>query len=259
MTFVRVEDVGPVRHVIISRAEKRNALSSEVYAELGEAFSTAADAVDVRCVIVRGDGPMFSAGNDVRELAALTADPTGVRRIRPIMLGAINALEEMAKPAVAQIHGACIGGAMELVLACDLRVMAADATMGLFETKLGLIPDLGGSSRLPAIVGLGRAKEIVMTARTVAAEEALRIGLVNRVAAPDGLDAATAELVGELLANAPLALGHAKRLLDAAAKPALAATLEMELAAQETLAGTEDFAAGVRAVVERRPATFTAR
>jgi enoyl-CoA hydratase/carnithine racemase len=108
MGHVRIEDVGSVRHVVISRAEKRNALSSDVYAELGEAFAAAARAVDVRCVIVRGDGPIFSAGNDVEELADLTADPAGVRRGRPIMLSAVNAVEEMTKPTVAQqsrVHG----------------------------------------------------------------------------------------------------------------------------------------------------------
>jgi enoyl-CoA hydratase/carnithine racemase len=238
---VRIEDVGPVRHVIISRAAKRNALSSSVYRELGEAFANAAATSDVRCVVLRGDGPVFSAGNDVQELAGLAADPDAVRRGRPVMLSAVNALEEMAKPTIAQIHGVCIGGAAELALACDLRVMAADAQIALLETRLGLIPDLGGSSRLPAIIGLGRAKEIVLTARPVSADEALRIGLVNRVAPADRLQSATAELVDALLANGHNAVGLAKRLLDAAAKPALALTLEMELIAQEMLVRTGDF------------------
>jgi enoyl-CoA hydratase/carnithine racemase len=178
---VRTHDFGPVRHVIFSRAEKRNALSSKVYRELGEAFADAASAPDIRCVVLRGDGPIFSAGNDVDELAGLAADPSAVRRGRPIMLAAVNALEEMPKPTIAQIHGMCIGGAAELALACDLRVMTTDAQIALFETKLGLIPDLGGCSRLPSIIGLGRAKEMVMTARPVDADEALRIGLVARV------------------------------------------------------------------------------
>lgn len=241
MHNIRIEDVGAVRHVIISRAAKRNALSSSAYGELGEAFAGAAATPEVRCVVVRGDGPIFSAGNDVQELAGLAADPTAVRCGRPVMLSAVNALEEMAKPTIAQIHGACIGGAAELALACDLRVMAADAQIALLETRRGLIPDLGGSSRLPAIVGLGRAKEIVMTARPVGADEALHIGLVNRVAPPDRLDAVTADLVDALLANGRNAVGLAKRLLDAAAKPALTLTLEMEVTAQEALVRTDDF------------------
>jgi enoyl-CoA hydratase/carnithine racemase len=238
---VRTHDVGPVRHVVISRTEKRNALSSEVYGELGEAFAEAARAPDIRCVVVRGDGPTFSAGNDVHELAGLAADPCAVRRGRPIMLAAVNSLEEMAKPTIAQIHGMCIGGAAELALACDLRVMATDAQLALFETKLGLVPDLGGSSRLPAVIGLGRAKEMIMTARRVGADEALRIGLVTRIAPTDRLDEATSGLIDELLANGHHAIGVAKRLLDAAAKPALALTLEMEITAQDTLVRTQDF------------------
>ncbi|KAA0108575.1 enoyl-CoA hydratase/isomerase family protein [Mycolicibacterium sp. P1-5] len=249
---IRIEDISAVRHVIISRVAQRNALSSNIYGELGRAFNDAARSSEVRCVVVRGDGPIFSAGNDIRELAGLATDPAAVRRGRPIMLSAVNALEDMAKPTIAQIHGSCIGGAAELALACDLRVMAADAQIALLETRLGLIPDLGGSSRLPAIVGLGRAKEMVLTARPVGADEALRIGLANRVAPFDRLAEVTAELVGELLANGHNAIGLAKRILDAAAKPALARTLEMEVAAQDSLVRTEDFGHRLRAATTGR-------
>jgi enoyl-CoA hydratase/carnithine racemase len=148
---------------------------------------------------------------------------------------------------------------MELALACDLRVMAADAIIGVSETRVGLIPDVGGSSRLPSIVGLGRAKELVMTSRLIDGTEAERIGLVNRVAPADDVEAATDTLVGELLACAPVAVGHAKRVLDAAAKPALAATLEQEVTVQELCAQTEDFAEGARAFAERRQPAFSGR
>ena len=148
---------------------------------------------------------------------------------------------------------------MELALACDLRVMAADAVMGVPETRIGLIPDVGGSSRLPQLVGLGRAKELVLTGRVVGAEEAERIGLVNRVAAPEALGEAVDRLVDELLACAPVAVGLAKRVLDASARPALAATLELEVLAQERCARTADFAEGARAMAEKRPPSFAGR
>lgn len=259
MAFVRTEDEDQVRRVIINRPEKRNALSLEVYRELGEAFGLAAADDDVLAVVVSGEGAMFSAGNDVRELAGAAEDPAAIRRSRPVMLGALTALEEMSKPSIAVLHGACIGGACELALACDLRIMADDAVIGLFETKLGLVPDLGGCSRLPAVVGLGRAKEMVMTARALGADEALRIGLVNRVAPSTGLEAATGALLDELLANAPRAVGLAKRILDAAAKPALSVTLELEVATQELLAGTADFREGAGAVAAKRAPQFTGR
>jgi enoyl-CoA hydratase/carnithine racemase len=163
----------------------------------------------------------------------------------------------MTKPVVCQIHGVCLGGALELALACDLRVLSEDAFVGLPETRLGLVPDLGGSSRLPQIVGVGRAKELIMTSRVISAAEAERLGLANRVAAD--VDAATAELVGELLACAPLAVGLAKRLIDASARPALSTTLELEVAAQELCARSEDVREGVEAAAERRAPNFKGR
>jgi enoyl-CoA hydratase/carnithine racemase len=259
MEHVRIEDDGTTQHVVIQRAQKRNALSSEVYTELGAAFEAAATDAGVRCVVVRGDGPLFSAGNDVVELAGVAADPSAIRRGRPVMLAAVNALETMTKPTIAQIHGACIGGAAELAMACDFRVLADDAIIGMYETKLGLIPDLGGSSRLPALVGLGRAKEIVMTARTVGAAEALAIGLVTRVGPAGELDALTGRLIAELSANGPVAVGQAKRILDAAAHPALATTLELEVSVQDTLARTEDFQESAAALLAKRPAVFVGR
>jgi enoyl-CoA hydratase/carnithine racemase len=139
----------------------------------------------------------------------------------------------MPKPVVCQIHHTCVGGALEIALGCDLRVASDDSQLGLPEVKFGIIPDVGGSSRLPAVVGLGRAKELIMTARTIDAAEAHRIGLVNRVVPAEELDAATQALVDELLANSPVAVGRAKAVMDASARPALAQTLAMEVAVQE--------------------------
>jgi enoyl-CoA hydratase/carnithine racemase len=259
MSIVLAEDRGAVRHVILNRPEKRNALNDEVILALRERLDAAAADRDVHCVVVRGAGPMFSSGMDFAALGALAADPGRLREFRRPILETWNLLEEMVKPTICQIHGACIGGAMELALACDLRVMAADALIGIPETRIGLIPDVGGSSRLPAVVGLGRAKELVMTGRMIDGTEAERIGLVNRVAAAEALDAATDALVGELLACAPVAVGHAKRVLDAAAKPALAATLEHEVTVQALCAATADFAEGTRAFAERRQPEFSGR
>jgi enoyl-CoA hydratase/carnithine racemase len=259
MSIVLSEDRGSVRHVVLNRPEKRNALNEELIRGLREAFEAAAADADVQCVVVRGAGPMFSSGMDFAGLSALAADPRGLRAFRRPILDTWNLLEEMAKPTICQVHGACIGGAMELALACDLRTMAADAIIGMPETRVGLIPDVGGSSRLPAVVGLGRAKELVMTSKLVDGTEAERIGLVNRVAPAEELDAATAALVDELLACAPVAVGLAKRVLDGAAKPALAASLEHEVTVQELCAATEDFTEGTRAFAEKRQPQFSGR
>ena len=254
--MVGVEDVGAVRHLVLQRPEKRNALNAELIRELGAAIEAAAADDAVRVVVLRGEGPLFSSGMDLNDLRALAEDPSSLRAFRRPLLGWWNLMEEMPKPTICQIHGAALGGAFELALACDLRTMAEDAVAGIMEVRVGLLPDVGGCSRLPAVVGLGNAKELIMTGRVIDGREAHRIGFANRIAPADELDAATERLAGELLACAPRAVGLAKRVLDAAAKPALASTLEAEVAAQETLAATEDFAEGARAFLEKRPPEF---
>ena len=250
MPLVTVEDRGAVRHVVLNRAEKRNALSGEVVQALGDAFRGAAGDDSVRVVVVRGEGVMFSSGMDLADLRALSENPRGLRSYRREILAIWNLLEEM--PTICQIHGACLGGAMELALASDMRVMAEDAVAGVLEARIGLLPDVGGCSRLPAVVGVGRAKELVMTGKVIDGREAHRIGFANRIAPAEELDATTAALCDELLACAPLAVGLSKRIVDAAARPALAVTLEQEVAAQERLAASDDFAEGARAFQEKR-------
>jgi enoyl-CoA hydratase/carnithine racemase len=233
MSMVVTEDRGHVRHVVLNRPEKRNAMNQQLLRELGEALRDAAAAPAVHCVVLRGEGPVFSAGVDLGELAESAGTPGMLRPFRKVFLDCPNICEEMAKPVICQIHRTCVGGALEVALGCDLRVASSDAQLGLPEVKFGIIPDVGGCTRLPAVVGLGRAKELIMTARTIDAAEAERIGLINRVVAPEDLEAATQALVEELLANSHVAVGRAKRVIDASARPALAQTLEMEVAVQE--------------------------
>jgi enoyl-CoA hydratase/carnithine racemase len=233
MPLVTSEDRGPVRHVVLNRPEKRNAMSQELLRELAEALRGAADEEAVRCVVLRGEGPVFSAGVDLVELAGAAGKPGVLRPFRNVFLECPNLAEAMPKPVVCQIHRTCLGGALEVALGCDLRVASSDTELGLPEVRFGIIPDVGGSSRLPALVGLGRAKDLIMTGRTIDAQEALQIGLVNRVVEPDRLDQATEELVQELLASSTVAVGRAKRVLDAAARPTLMQTLELEIALQE--------------------------
>jgi enoyl-CoA hydratase/carnithine racemase len=259
MPIVITEDRGAVRHVILNRPEKRNAMNGELVQAIGLALKAAANEPEVHCVVLSGEGPMFSSGMDFGSLGALADAPEHLRAFRRECLEAWNLAEEMPKPTLCRIHGGCIGGAMELALACDLRVMADDALIGMPETRVGLIPDVGGCSRLPGVVGVGRAKELIMTSRLIDGREAERIGLVNRVAPAADLEAATDALVEELLACAPVAVGLAKRVIDASAKPALAATLEQEVAAQELCARTQDYAEGARALAERRQPEFSGR
>jgi enoyl-CoA hydratase/carnithine racemase len=233
VSIVFSESHGHVRHVVLNRPEKRNAMNQELLRSLRDELADAAAEPEVHCVVLRGEGPVFSAGVDLGELAESTGHAGMLRPFRQVFLDCANACEEMAKPVVCQIHRTCVGGALEVALGCDLRIASSDAQLGLPEVRFGIIPDVGGSTRLPAVVGLGRAKELIMTARTIDAAEAERIGLLNRVVAPDELEQATRGLVEELLANSHIAVGRAKRVIDASARPALAQTLEMEIAVQE--------------------------
>jgi enoyl-CoA hydratase/carnithine racemase len=233
MSFVAIEDRGAVRHVVLNRPEKRNAMNQALLVELGDALRAATNDASVHCVILRGEGAVFSAGVDLGELASFAGDPNVLRPFRNVFLDCANLCEAMPKPVVCQTHGACFGGALEVALGCDLRIASDDAKFSLPEVKFGIIPDVGGSSRLPAVVGLGRAKELIMTARTIDAREAHRIGLVNRVVAAEDLEQATQTLVDELLANSHVAVGRAKRVMDASARPTLAQTLELEVSVQE--------------------------
>jgi enoyl-CoA hydratase/carnithine racemase len=233
MSMIATEDRGAVRHVVLNRPEKRNAMNQALLRELGDALRAAAADAAVHCVVLRGEGPVFSAGVDLGELAQSAGQAGLLRPFRQVFLDCANLCEEMAKPVVCQIHRTCVGGALEVALGCDLRIASSDAQLGLPEVKFGIIPDVGGSTRLPAVVGLGRAKELIMTARLIDAAEAERIGLVNRVVEPEDLETATQALVEELLANSHVAVGRAKRVIDASARPALAQTLEMEIAVQE--------------------------
>jgi enoyl-CoA hydratase/carnithine racemase len=259
MPLVQVEDSGAVRHIVLSRAEKRNAMNGELIGELGAALEDAASDESVRVVVVRGEGAMFSSGMDLGDLRELSENPAELRRFRRPILAWWNLLEEMPKPTICQIHGAALGGAFELALACDFRTMAEDAMAGIMEVRVGLLPDVGGCSRLPALVGLGRAKELIMTGKVIDGHEAHRIGFANRIAPAAELDACTEGLANELLACAPMAVGLAKRVMDSAAKPALATTLEQEVTAQQLLASSEDFAEGSKAFFEKRQPQFAGR
>ena len=257
--LVLIEDQGHVRHLVLNRPDKRNAFNGALIKALYDALIDTSGNADVHVIVLRGNGNVFSAGVDLTELGGQVSDTAMLRPFRRAWMNAVNLLEEIPKPSVAVIHGGCFGGALETALACDLRIATADARFSLPETKLGLIPDVGGSSRLPQVVGLGRAKELILLSKQIDGTEAERIGLVNRVVAPDELDAAAQQLIEELLAVSPVATGLAKRVMDASARPALATSLEMEISLNHTAITSDDFKEGIQAFLQKRPAEWTGK
>ena len=207
----------------------------------------------IRFVVLTGAGGAFTAGGDIPGFLERSA--WHVSRLADN----VAAAERCTKPVIAALRGYTFGVGLELALACDFRIAADDLQLGFPEVTIGMIPGSGGTQRLARLVGLGRAKDIVMRGRRVGAEEALALGLVTEVVPPDELDAAVSQLVDELTRHSPLALAMAKRVLNHAYSGPLAQGLELEGLAYGLLQQTHDFREGVEAFVEKRKPEFEGR
>ena len=245
--------------IVLNRPEKRNAINAEMFRQFDAAVTQANRTPGLRAVLVRGAGESFSAGIDVSTLLGLAEShgPHWQQRMRAItdeFQGVLNRLERLELPTIALLHGNCLGLALELALACDLRLATEGTLLGLPETLLGIIPDVGGTTRLTRLVGPARAKELIFTGRRIDAAQAERWGIVNAVVAPDGLTAAGEALAAEIAAAAPLAVGMAKRVIDGLAD--IDRGLMLEGWAQSQLFGTQDFLEGAQAFMMRRRAEW---
>jgi 2-oxoglutaroyl-CoA hydrolase len=207
----------------------------------------------VRYVVVTGAGENFTAGGDIA--AFMEATPEQLSRLA----WNVAAPERFPKPVIAGLRGYCLGVGLELALACDFRVAADDVQLGLPEVGLGMIPGSGGTQRLARLVGLGRAKDVVMRRRRIAAEEALAWGLVSEVVPAQELEAAVDRVIGDLDQLPPLALRMAKRVLNHVYDAPLSIGLELEGLAYGLLRSTDDFREGVEAFGEKRPPRFEGR
>ncbi|MFH1679598.1 MAG: enoyl-CoA hydratase-related protein [Candidatus Eisenbacteria bacterium] len=250
-----VERSGKTAVVRINRPKVLNALNSETMNELREAFLDIRRDSSVGGVILTGEGDRaFVAGADINEIAALDAE--GARAFSLRGQHVFGLIEKIGKPVIAAVNGFALGGGCELALACTLRVASEKAVFGLPEVSLGVIPGYGGTQRLPRLVGKGVAAEIVMTGRRVPADEALRIGLVNRVVPPEGLLAACEEILAQVYKVGPAAVRCA---LDAI-HHGMDMTLEEGSAYEASLfglvCGTEDAKEGCGAFLEKRKAEF---
>jgi enoyl-CoA hydratase len=239
--------------ITIQRPEALNALNDELVYEISIAIGLAEADVDVRALIITGTGRAFIAGADIGNLSNLS----DVYMSREASLSGqelMNSIAALPFPTIAAINGFALGGGLELALACDLRIASSQARLGLPEVGLGLIPGYGGTQRLPRLIGLGRAMDLILTGRHVTADEAFQLGLVNRVA-DDALQAAK-ELAQLTLKNAPIALGLAKEAMVRGLDVTLSQGLEIEADMFGMVATTEDMKEGTTAFLEKRKAEF---
>ncbi len=247
--------------ITLNRPDKRNAINWEVLAALDAAVALANRTPNIRAVLVSGAGPVFSAGVDLSLLAGLDEHYGAEWRQRSRFITAdiqalLTRLERLEVPTICLLHGHCVGLGLELALACDLRLAAEGTQLGFLEARLGLIPDVGGSTRAARLVGPARAKEMIFTGRLMDAAVAERWGLVNGVAPASDLRAAGEALAAEIAQTAPLAAGMAKRVIDGMAD--LDRGLQLEAWAQSLLFNSEDFAEGLDSRM-RRPPQFKGR
>jgi enoyl-CoA hydratase/carnithine racemase len=228
-----------------------NALSRQVQQEIAVCAREATDRADVRAVVVYGGPKVFAAGADVKEMADWSYQQMVDNSVG--LTSSFTAVASIPKPTIAAVTGYALGGGCELALCCDLRVVGDNAKLGQPEILLGIIPGAGGTQRLPRLVGPSRAKELIFTGRFVDAEEALRIGLVDRVVAPDDVYAEALKLAKQLAAGAPYAMRAAKEAIDKGLETDLATGLEIERLQFTALFATEDRTVGMRSFIENGP------
>ena len=250
-----VERDGAVAVVTVNRPKVLNALSGVTVVELSRAFDGLKADAAVRAVVLTGVGDRaFIAGADIAELAEMTPADAQLMARRGQTLA--DLIEQLGKPVVAAINGYALGGGCEIAMACTLRVAAETAKMGQPEIKLGLIPGYGGTQRLPRLVGRGRALELILTGDPIAADEAWRIGLVNRVVPAADVREAAHALAATLAERAPLAVRAILDAVHGGLEVGQRDGCELEAGLFGLVAATDDRREGTRAFLEKRPPVF---
>jgi enoyl-CoA hydratase/carnithine racemase len=255
VSLVTAEVRGSVGLAQLNRPDARNALSAELMEELGALLERWDDDAGVGCIVIAGGDDWFAAGADIKAMAkrtfaeALTAPSA---RFWP-------RLAALRTPLVAAVSGYALGGGCELALACDMIVASETAEFGQPEILLGIIPGGGGTQRLARVMGKQRAMELVLTGRRIGAVEARELGIVTRIAPPEGWLDAALELAGEVAEQPPLAARLAKQAVLAAEETAMSAGLDQERRLYELAMATEDRVEGMNAFIEKRKPEFRGR
>ena len=250
MGFVKIEHQGHVGIVTIDRQEALNALNSQVLSDLDAAIDEVAANDDIYVVILTGAGRSFVAGADIgemRDLTSISGKKFGVHGGSVFLK-----LENMAKPVIAAVNGFALGGGNELCMACDIRLASEKAKFGQPEVGLGITPGFAGTQRLPRIVGISKAMELILTAKVIGAAEAKAIGLVSEVYPPEELMPKAMELANAICANAQIAVQESKRCIRMGMQTDIATGSAFEAEAFGVCFGTEDQTEGMSAFLEKR-------
>lgn len=259
--FVRIEREGSLAQVVLARPQALNALDLAMVAALRQALATVRDDDSVRAVLLRAEGNYFMAGGDIAFMRDALASDTaarraGIRRLIQDAHAAIRALVTMRKPVVAAVQGGAAGYGVSLVAACDFAIAADNSSWSMAYTNLGVTPDGGATWFLPRLVGLRRARELVLLSERFGAQDALRLDLVNRLVAADQVQAEALALAQRLAGGPTHAYANAKKLLAASFEQSLDTHLEAEEASFFACSETDDFAEGVAAFSAKRRPVF---
>jgi methylglutaconyl-CoA hydratase len=237
--------------VMLSRPDASNALSRQMLYDLNDIVYDLKNDLDVRVVILTGAGEKaFCAGADLKERKGMTDNE--VKQAVRLIGATVNEVESLPQPVIAALNGMAFGGGLELALACDIRVGALEAKVGLTETSLAIIPGAGGTQRLPRLIGLGKAKELIFSAKRLTAEEAEAIGILEYAVPREKLLEKALKIAESMAKNAPLALIQAKAAINSGVEVDLSTGLKIEELAYNTLIPTEDRLEGLRAFAEKR-------
>jgi 2-(1,2-epoxy-1,2-dihydrophenyl)acetyl-CoA isomerase len=249
-----------VANIALNRPEKLNAFDGTMHDELYRALDSVAEDEEIRCVVLRGEGRAFSAGADLAQIVQdADGDPDLGEYLRDTYSRLVKRMVRIEKPIIAAVHGPVYGAGVGLALACDLRIAAENTKFSVAFIKIGLMPDAGVTFLLPRVVGLGRAMEMSMLGDAVEAEEAYRIGLVNKVVADEALPEEARNLAEHLARMPTAALGRIKDSLYSSFETDLETALETEAEGQTFCGFTQDHKEGVTAFFEKREARFVGR